>query len=74
MTVLVETEDRSRVVLPGHPDQKYVMTEQSDGSLLLEPAIVVTVAQREYDQQPELQELLRRATQSTTVRRARRRR
>ena len=74
MTVLVETDDRSRVVLPGHPDQKYVMTEQSDGSLLLEPAIVVTVAQREYDQQPELQELLRRATQSTTVRRARRRR
>lgn len=33
MTVLVETDDRNRVVLPGHPDQKFLLTEQEDGSL-----------------------------------------
>lgn len=74
MGILIETDERSRVVLPGHPGEKYLLTEQADGSLLLEPAVVVSVAQREYDQSPELQELLDRATRSATVHRSRRRR
>ena len=74
MGMLVETDSRSRVVLPGHPNQRYLMIEQSDGTLLLEPALVVSAAQHEYDVTPELQDLLQRALQSPTVRRARRRR
>ncbi len=74
MTTIVETDDRSRVVLPGRPNQRYVVRENEDGSLLLQPARVVTDAQQEYDNDPELRELLDRATASTTVHRARQRR
>lgn len=70
MPILVHTDARSRVVLPGHPDRTFLMTEQSDGSVLLEPAVVVSEAQREYDATPELQELLARATASPGVRRS----
>ena len=69
---IVETDERSRVVLPGHPSQRYVVRENDDGSLLLQPARVVTEAQLEYDSDPELRELLSRAAASPTVRRARR--
>jgi hypothetical protein len=73
MTV-IETDGRSRVVLPGHSDQRFVMQENSDGSILLQPARVVTEAQAEYDADPALQALLSRASQSQTVRRNRSRR
>ena len=74
VAIMIETDDRSRVVLPGHPNQQYVVRENADGSLLLQPARVVTEAQHEYDSDPELRELLSRATAAPTVRRARRRR
>lgn len=70
---LIETDDRSRVVLPGHPRQRFVMQENDDGSILLLPAVVVTEAQLEYDQNPELRELLSRASVAQTVRKRRRR-
>lgn len=69
----VMTDDRSRVVLPGHPKQRFLVKENSDGSLLLQPARIVTEAQLEYDESPELQDLLERAAASPTVVRARRR-
>ena len=74
MAITVETDGRSRVVLPGHPNARFVVRENADGSILLQPALVVTEAQHEYDSDPELQELLARATASPTVRRARLRR
>lgn len=74
MTILVETDTRSRVVLPGHPNQRYVLQENEDGSILLQPAVVVTHAQAEYDSDPELQALLTRASRAATVRRSRERR
>jgi hypothetical protein len=73
MTVLVQTDSRSRVVLPGYSNRLFVMQENSDGSLLLQPAQVVTEAQLEYDRTPELRELLAEAAASPTVRRTRRR-
>ena len=73
MTVLVETDARSRVVLPGHASQEFIMRENADGSILLQPATVKTAAQEEYDTTPELRNLLDRATASPTVRRTRRR-
>ena len=65
---LIETDPRSRVVLPGHAKEKFLMQENADGSILLLPARVLTEAQYEYDQSPELQELLARAASSPTVR------
>jgi len=70
----VETDSRSRAVLPGRPNQRYVMRENPDGSLLLQPARVVTDAQHEFDTDPELRDLLARAAASPTVRRTRVRR
>jgi len=61
----VETDSRSRVVLPGHPVQRFVVQENEDGSILLQPASVVTEAQLEYDESSELQELLARAAHLT---------
>ena len=74
MTSLVQTDSRSRVVLPGHANEMFQMRENSDGSILLEPARVVTEAQSEYDESPELQELLSRAMTAPSVKRSRRRR
>ena len=51
---VIETDDRSRAVLPGRPNQRFVMRENPDGSLLLQPARVVTDAQHEFDSDPEL--------------------
>ena len=73
LMTLIETDDRSRVVLPGHPGQRFMMRENEDGSILLEPARIVTEAQLEYDESPELQALLSRAAASKTVLRASRR-
>ncbi len=70
---LIETDDRSRVVLPGHPRQRFVVQENADGSILLLPAKVVTEAQLEFDESPALRELLARAAASPTVRKRRRR-
>ena len=50
------------------------MRENEDGSILLQPARIVTDAQQEYDRTPELRDLLARATASPTVRRVRNRR
>jgi len=74
MATLIETDGRSRVVLPGHPNEKFLVIEQSDGSLLLQPAVVVSAAQADYDNDPELRDLLDRAMASETVTRRRTRR
>jgi len=71
MATLIETDGRSRVVLPGHANEKFLMIEQSDGSLLLQPAVVVTAAQADYNSDPELRDLLDRALASDTVTRRR---
>jgi spore germination protein GerM len=69
--ILIETDNRSRVVLPGHANERFLLQENADGSLYLEPAVVVSAAQREYDTTPALQELLARATASKRVTRRR---
>jgi hypothetical protein len=71
---LIETDARSRAVLPGRPNQRFLMRVNDDGSILLQPARVVTDAQQEYDSDPELRDLLARAAAAPTVRRTRQRR
>jgi hypothetical protein len=74
VSILIETDGRSRAVIPGHMNQRFLLQENEDGSLLLQPASVVTDAQLEYDGDPELRALLARAAQSSTVHRSRQRR
>jgi hypothetical protein len=50
------------------------MHENADGSLLLEPARIVSEAQYEFHRSSELQSLLSRAMSSPTVKRSRKRR
>jgi hypothetical protein len=69
---IVSTDARSRVVLPGHPNRMFLLRENSDGSLLLEPAVVASEAQAQYAADPELKALLDRALAAPTVRRRRR--
>ena len=71
MSILVETDERSRLVLPGHNNKKFLMRENEDGSVLLQPALVVTQAQSEYDTNPELRALLARAASSKKLPRIR---
>jgi hypothetical protein len=74
MDSVIETDERSRAVIPGHRNERFLVRENEDGSLLLQPARIVSEAQHEYDSDPELRELLARAAGSPTVRRHRRRR
>lgn len=69
---LIETDERSRVVLSGHPNERFIAQQQDDGSVLLTPVVVLSEAQYEYDTNPELQELLHRAMTSPRVHRERR--
>ena len=73
MGSLIGTDSRSRAAIPGHANQTFVAQENDDGSIVLQPARVVTEAQLEYDGNPELRELLARAAGSGTVRRTRQR-
>jgi hypothetical protein len=50
----------------------FVMQENSDGSISLLPAKITTEAQLEYDQTPELRDLLAKASASGAIRKRRR--
>lgn len=67
MSTVVQTDQRSRLVLPGHSNERFIVHELEDGSILLEPARVISQAQYEYDTNPELQDLLSKALTSPTV-------
>lgn len=72
MSEIVQTDARGRVVLTNRKNEHFLKTELPDGSIVLKPGVFVTTAQREYDINPELQELLSQAAGSPTVRRRRR--
>ncbi|HUW77979.1 MAG TPA: hypothetical protein VMV52_04435 [Candidatus Nanopelagicaceae bacterium] len=65
--VTVETDERSRVVLPGHRNSRFIMEELPGGAILLEPAVVMSTAQLEYLTTPALSQLLSTAAASKTV-------
>ena len=44
---LIETDSRGRATI-GHPDQRYLLHEEPDGTLVLEPASVVTELERRF--------------------------
>jgi hypothetical protein len=50
----VKTDDRGRASL-GRPDRQYLMHEQEDGTLVLEPAVVISELERRLLSNHELQ-------------------
>ena len=44
----IRTDSRGRVTLVGHPDSTYLLREEPDGVLVLEPAVVTSAAQASY--------------------------
>lgn len=48
MSELIRTDSHGRVTLAGHPDSTYFLHEEPDGVLVLEPVIVMSVAQAAY--------------------------
>ncbi|MGH9094244.1 MAG: hypothetical protein ACRDXE_03695 [Acidimicrobiales bacterium] len=44
---IVETDARGRASL-GRPERRYLMHEEPDGTLVLEPAVVVTELERRF--------------------------
>lgn len=44
---LIETDARGRASL-GRPGRRYVMHEEADGTLVLEPAVVMTELERRF--------------------------
>jgi len=51
---LVSTDTRGRVSI-GRPNRDYRFTEQADGSILLEPAVVVSELERKFLSDVEVQ-------------------
>ena len=48
MSEMIRTDSRGRVTLVGHPDSTYLLHEEPDGVLVLEPAVVMPAAQASY--------------------------
>lgn len=44
---IVDTDKRGRATL-GHPSRRYLMREEPDGTLILEPAVVVSELERRF--------------------------
>ena len=52
--VLLDTDSRGRASL-GRPGRRYRMTEANDGTITLEPASIITDAERRYLANTDLQ-------------------
>lgn len=70
----VETDHRGRVTLPVDPNTRFLLRYNGDGSILPQPARVVTDAQYEYQSISELRALVAEAAAAPTIRRSRRHR
>lgn len=58
--VLAEIDNRNRISLSRVKNlhERYFIREESDGTVILEPAIVMTAAERAYLADPELQNIV----------------
>ncbi|WP_454140727.1 hypothetical protein [Microbacterium lacticum] len=72
MTTLIQVDGRKRVSLGklAKHDQ-YLVTEDADGRIVLEPAVVLTVAEKNFLQDPELVAALQRSADHPERRRER---
>lgn len=54
-TPMIEVDGRNRVTLPGKAHRRYLMHEQEDGTVILEPAVVLSELEASYRADPEIQ-------------------
>lgn len=54
-TPMIDVDGRNRVTLPGKAHRRYLLHEQPDGTLILEPAIVMSEREARYLGNPDLQ-------------------
>lgn len=75
MDQIIDTDARGRASL-GQPNHRYLMHEESDGTLVLEPAVVITELERRFLANTEVQEQIAyaRAHPEQRIRRSQRRR
>ena len=57
---IIDTDSRGRATI-GHPDQRYLLREQSDGAIVLEPAVVMSELERRFLANTEIQEQIAHA-------------
>lgn len=70
---IVDTDQRGRATI-GHPGQRYLMHEEADGTLVLEPAVVITELERRFMANAAIQAEIAHAKEHPEERVARRRR
>lgn len=71
MERIITTDSHGYTVLPSRPNEIFVVCENSDGSILLQPADTVPNAQVQYNSDADLRDLLSKAVASPTVKRNR---
>ncbi len=54
-TPMIEFDARSRLTLPGKAHNRYLVHEQEDGTVILEPAVVLSALEARYRDNAELQ-------------------
>lgn len=74
--LIVEVDSRNRVSLSRltHKHDRYIIREEADGTVILEPAVVLTQAERNYLTNPEVQAAVEHSRQHPEQRRPRPRR
>lgn len=56
-TPMIEVDGRSRVTLPGNKaHRRYLIHEEPDGTVILEPAVVMSELELRFLRNPELQD------------------
>lgn len=70
---IIETDARGRASI-GRPSRRYLLHEESDGTLVLEPAVVVTELERQFLANSALQAQIAYAQEHPEQQRPRRRR
>lgn len=52
---MIEVDARNRLTLPGKAHRRYLVHEQDDGTVILEPAVVISELEARYRANPDLQ-------------------
>ncbi len=52
---MIEVDARNRVTLPGKAHRRYLVHEQDDGTVILEPAVVISELEARYRANSDLQ-------------------
>lgn len=72
MSHVLETDSRSRLTLPGgRANRRYLVHEESDGTLILEPAVVISEREARFQADAELQTRIAHAQVHPETRRPR---